>query len=155
MGLTVLKEPKTFLSDKQIRDIKADIASEERMLRNPDTSKYIMDRGEILKGISKKQKILHDHVPEKLTGESANKLYAHAKKLAAWIAEYQPTKKELFRKPVSESDDHTKIMDFERAVKHQVEWMKKGQKAVETYRYIMRRLDPENPNIGSVEQLRR
>ena len=116
----------------------------------------ISDRAEIEKQISTKKKLLKDHSPRKLKGQKANRAYEEAKKLADFIREQMPSRKDYFRPYSKASDDHNRQSDFEKAVVQQMAFQKnaKVQQAIIKYKNIMRRLDPSDPTISNIENLR-
>lgn len=115
----------------------------------------IVDTGEIKSEIAKKQKHLRDFSPKEFTGKDRDKYYKKAKKYARWIHENMPPNKEhkmMYPKGVGTARSE---VNFDQAVQNQVKWQLNGQKVVEAYKHIMRRLDPQNPTITNIERLRR
>lgn len=146
------------MTEAQCREVKADIESMERMLNDPRpwVRSKITDEEEIKKNIRSKMKLLQDHSPQKLKGQKANSAYAEAKKLADFIRDKMPSRKDYYRPYAKDSDNHNRQADFERAVAQQVEFQTNPdiQRAVIRYKNIMRRLEPENPTISNIERLR-
>lgn len=145
-----------LMTSEQIRDIKAEIQDLKDMRNSADESrrgdvgyfqhsgKHIVDPEDVQKAISAREAQLRKHTPQRVTGETANKLLAWAKRRRQWIIENIP--KETFAMYPRGKDSVSKPMDFERAVQAQVEWDRKGgSRAIEEYHYAMRRLDPDAP----------
>jgi len=141
----------------QIREIKNDIAHLERMLKadQSQTTPKITDVTEFKAEIAKKKKLIKNHAPKKLTGQKASKAYAKAKELKKIIQEAMPSSKEYYRPYPKGENGHN--FDFERAVKQQMAFQTdpKIQKAVQNFKSIMRRLEPENSEISNIELLRK
>jgi len=147
------------MTEAQCREVREEIDMMEGMLNDPRpwVRNKITDEAEIRKTIKSKKKLIEDHTPRKLTGQKANKAYAEAKKLADFIREQMPSRKDYFRPYAKESDDHNRQADFERAVQQQVKFQTDPeiQRAIIHYKNIMRRLDPSDPTISNIEKLRR
>ena len=141
----------------QIREIKNDIAHLERMLKadQSQTTPKITDVTEFKAEIAKKKKLIKNHAPKKLKGKEASKAYAKAKELKKIIQEAMPSSKEYYRPYPKGENGHN--FDFERAVKQQMAFQTdpKIQKAVINYKSILRRIDPDNPEITNIELLRK
>lgn len=146
------------MTEAQCSEVKQEIASMEAMLNDPRdwVRNKITDEAEVRGQIASKKKLLEKHVPRKLRGAKANRAYAEAKKLAEFIKDQMPTRKDYYRPYAKNSDDHNKQADFERAVTQQMEFQKnaKVQEAVIRYKNIMRRLDPKDPTVSNIENLR-
>ena len=143
----------------RIAELKQEINSLERMLKDDRASRNpkIQDEVEFRAQIKKRREELETHMPKKFEGEQANKAYALAKKLRAYLQEKMPSKRLYFQKQIKDSDSHSKYQDFETAVQQQMVFQTdpKIQKAVRAYKHIMRRLDPNDPRICNIEMLRR
>ena len=160
------KAPKVFHSPAQRVEIESEIRSMEKMLRGGDdnrgdgvgymshTVSQIGNAGDLHREIASKKKLLKDGTPKKFkTTAEANKAYAWAKKAQKWIKDHVPNDAHVLY-PTGKSKkgaDH----DFERSVQREMEWMKRGDKVVAQYKHIMQRLNPENPELRSIERLRR
>jgi hypothetical protein len=146
------------MTEAQCKEIKEEIDSLEKMLSDPRpwVRNKITDEAEVKNQIRSKKELLNNHVPHKLRGPKANRAYAEAKKLADFIREQMPSRKDYFRPYAKESDDHNRQADFERAVQQQVAFQTNPdvQRAVIRYKAIMRRIDPSDPSISNIEKLR-
>lgn len=147
------------MTEAQCREVKEEIASLEGMLNDPRpwVRNKITDEGEVQKVIRAKKELLKNHTPRKLTGQKANRAYAEAKKLAEFIKEQMPSRNDYYRPYAKNSDNHNRQADFEKAVQQQMEFQrnKKIKEAVIRYKNIMRRLDPKDPTVSNIENLRR
>lgn len=146
--------PPELMTNEQIASIKAEIEDIKQMINAGDETRrsdvgYFdharthLDIDEVKKAIRAREAQLEKYTPKKLTGEKANKALAYAKKLETWIAQNMP--RETFVLFPRDKDPSTKAAEFERAVNRQVEWMKNGQRAINIYHHIMRRIDPDAP----------
>ena len=117
------KLAKVFMTPQRIKEVKAEVASLERMLRGADSgsdigyydhaAKHIQNPQDVQREIRKKKKMLADHTPTKLTGPKANKLYKWAKNYEKWRKEHTISNKEVMQGyPKSDS----KSADFDNAV---------------------------------------
>jgi len=152
----------------QIRELKKDIAETERMLKEDSQRRTpkISDPAEVMKEVRKKKQILVDHEPKpfKSTAQQ-NQAYAATKKLAKFISDNMPPKRDYYRMYPKQKDrhgnpinpDHMDQGDFDRAVNWQIKFQTDPnmQKAVRLYKHLMRRLDPSDPTITNIERLRR
>lgn len=147
------------MTEAQCDEVRREIDGLEGMLNDPRdwVRNKITDEAEVKGQINSKKKLLSDHSPKRLRGAKANKAYAEAKKLAEYITESMPTRRNYFRPYAKESDDHNRQADFEKAVKQQMEFQTnpKMQQAVTRYKNIMRRVDPKDPTLSNIENLRR
>jgi len=116
-------------------------------------AKHIQDPAEVRKEIYKRKKMLAEHTPTKLKGPKANKMYQWAKNYEKWRKEHSLSNAQLGQMyPKSDS----KSADFEQAVNALYMEMTnpKLQRADMMYKHIMRRLDPDNPNVTDSRRLR-
>ena len=147
------------ITPARIKELKQEINSLERMLKDDRASgrPKIQDEVEFKAQIKKRQKELDTHMPVKFTGQQANKAYDLAKKLKVYIQNRMPSKKAYFQKQIKDADGHSKYQDFENAVNQQIAFQTdpKIQKAVRAYKYIMAKLDPNDPRVRNIEMLRR
>jgi hypothetical protein len=155
------KKPKsipTLLKPADISRIKAEIKEFENQMSGREimsdgvgysehTRKHIQNDDDIKHEIDKRKKTLERLTPKSYKGEQANKAWAWAKKTQKWIHENMPTQKQF--RTMYDSDD------FDREVLRQEKWQRHGDRVVDNYRYVMRRLDPSDPTLGDVERLRR
>lgn len=146
----------TLMNKAEVEVVKDEIRHLEGMMKSWAGQKYISDKGSIMKEIREKKKIIETHSAQKYSGEEGNKAYLRAKKLAEGIRKKLIDKKSYYQRYSKDSDSHTKQMDFERAVNHQVALMKDShyQDMILEYQYHMKRLDPDDPTISNVELLR-
>lgn len=152
-----------FATNEQISEWKHDINSMERMLdgKELDSGVYgrkdlIQDPDHIRREIDKRKRLIATHSPQKLTGNAANTAYKRAKELKEEITKNMPSEKDYFQPyPNSKTPTHRGI-DFEKTVKMQMEFQKpEMQQKVREFKYLMSRLEPENPNVRNIEMLRR
>lgn len=151
-----------FASEAVLREKKEEIKEMESLLAGGKADRDVSYRNDkiqdpdlIKNEIRKRQAFIEKHTPQRLKGEAANKAYRRAKELAAEIKEMMPSEKMFNQRYPRSSDNHSRASDFEKAVQQQMEFQKAGTKKVEEYRYLMARLDPANPMVRSIEQLRR
>ncbi len=151
---------KVYASGAQIRSAEDDIKHLEGMLRADRTrgdKRKISNESEILQEIKQKQSLIDEHIPHKLKGQTANKAYAEAKKLANEIKEAMPSGR-AYRQPYpGKNTSHKKERDFEDAVRQQVAFQtdKKLKMKVKRFRAMMAELDPSDPRVRNIENLRR
>jgi hypothetical protein len=147
------------MTEGQCNEVRSDIESMEKMLDDPRpwVRDKITDVGEVKGQIASKKKLLADHSPRRMRGEKANKAYAEAKKLAAFIQGEMPTNKQYFQRYAKDSDGHTRQAGFEKAVQQQVAFQTNPelQRAVVRYKNIMRRIDSDDPTLTNIEALRK
>jgi septal ring factor EnvC (AmiA/AmiB activator) len=154
------KAEKVFMTDKQIAEVKSEIASIEKLLKRSENPKdhvgrAIQDPAELHKEIAKHKKLLEDHVPAKFRGENANRKLKEARKLAEEIKAAMPRSKDYFNRYPKGSDGHSRHADFERSVQQQMAFQHPDmQKKILRYKSIMRRIDPQDPTITNIEALR-
>ena len=151
---------KVYASGAQIRSAEDDIKHLEGMLRADRTrgdKRKISNESEILQEIKQKQSLIDEHIPHKLKGQTANKAYAEAKKLANEIKEAMPSGR-AYRQPYpGKNTSHKKERDFEDTVRQQMycQQDKNLKRKVKRYKAIVRQLDPNDPTISNIENLRR
>ena len=130
----------------------------ERMLKSDETSKrnLIQDRDLFISEIKQKKELIDKHAPKKLRGANQNKALAKAKKLAERIKKKLPDNQMKQIMYPKSSDGYSKHQDFESAVKAEMAFMmdKNLQSDVREYKYLMQRIDPDSPGVGSIEALR-
>jgi len=97
--------------------------------------------------------MLEKHAPKQLRGKTKDKAAKRAKELGKFIEEQMPKSKDYFKQGPRHGCDN----DFDRTVKQQVIFQTdpKIQKAVQEYKYLMGRLEPQDPTIRNIERLRR
>jgi len=156
------------LSQREIREIKSDVAALKKMLANDKQSRQpkITDETEFVKDIKRKEKLLTDHSPRPFKSKvNENKAYEWTKRAEKWLSEQMPTSRDYYQSYPKEMDrygnpippDHNQKQAFERAVTQQMRFQsnKKVQGVVQAYKHIMRRLEPSNPEVTNIEALRR
>ena len=156
-------KPREFITPERVREIKSEIKVLERQLSGGDDAssagvgfmdhavRQVSNPEDINREILKKKKHLEEGTPKPFeTVALKNSAYHWAKKAEKWISEHAPKGNDVFIKyPKPGKEEH----DFDRSVKRMTDWMKKGNKVVSQYRYIMRRLDPNNPDAGKIRGL--
>jgi hypothetical protein len=149
---------KVYATEGQLREVKESVKELKSMLLedNQRKSPIIVNRAEVMKEISKKEKFLAEFTPKKVSGKSANKLFSEAKKIEQEIKEAMPKQKKYFQRYAKDSDSHKKTLDFEQAVKQQMEFQTNRalQAKIHKYKSIMARLDPQDPTVRNIERLR-
>lgn len=149
----------TVATIAQVREAEADIAAAEKMLKADRVSgrNKITDEVEFRKGIAEKRELLKVHKPRKLRGASADRAYAEAKELKKIILDAMPTSRGVASRYPKDSDDHEKHRQFEEAVQQQMNFQTNPKVVWATQRYknIMSHLDPDDPTVRNLENLRR
>lgn len=157
-------KPVEFLTQENRAEIENQIKVLERQLSggedgNPDgvgfmkhAVEQVSEPRDIQREISKKKAVLKTGTPQPFKNKhQANQAYAWAKKAEKWIKNHAPQGKDVsVRYPNPGRQEH----DFARGVDKMADWMKNGEKVKEMYSYIMRRLDPQNPNAGDIRGIR-
>ena len=147
----------THASVAQINETKKEIESMERMLQADRTgSQRIQDEVEFKGEIAKKKKFLQTHVPKKFRVADGNKAYTYAKKLEKEISDAMPSRKKYFQ-AYPNANDTRREQSFEETVQMQMKFQsdKALKQKIQEYKHIMRRIDPDNPNITNIENLGR
>ena len=143
------------LSVDNINGIKQEIAELENMLKSDKASgsPKIQNEVEFRAEINSKKKLLKDHAPEELKGQAQNKAFKRVHELKEIIQDAMPSNKEYYQPYPKDGSTH----DFERVVKQQMAFQsdKNMQNAVQEYKHLMRRIDPQDPTITNVELLRK
>ena len=149
---------KILMTKEQVAEAKKRISDAEKLLKDDRAwvRSKITDEAEIRKEIAKDQKLIADHSPRKLRGEKSNKAYKEAKLLAEKIKKAMPRVSEYYQRQPKDSDGHSKVSDFDRAVRQQMEFQTNPEikQAIIRYKNIMRRIDPDHPTITNIEALR-
>jgi len=144
-----------------VADVKKDVAALERALKGGafdsrtgiglDFNRCGTD--DLKKELLEKKAWLRKYTPEKLTKAQANKAYAKAKKLKEKIqAKLLPSKHYYQFYPTTRK----KEKDFDDVVNHEVDLLRDREykRDVAEYRDLMRRLDPSDPRVTNLEELR-
>ncbi len=155
--------PKVFASEAVLREKREEIKEMETMLAGGKADRDVAYRKdkiqepELIKHeIKKRQKFIEMNTPKKFSGVEANKAYKRVKELKEQLKEAMPSQKLFNQRYPSSSDRASKASDFERAVQQQMTFQSpKIQQAVAEYRHLMIRLDPSNPMVRNIENLRR
>lgn len=161
------KLDKVFLTDKEAREIKKDIADREKMLIADKASgrPKIQNEAEFAAEIKKKKAILAQHSPTKLTGAKANRAYAEAKKLKEEISgeildrrsfgQSYPRQTDRHGNPIT--PDFDKKRAFDKAVQRQYALQTNPvlKRKIARFKGIMANLDPQDPTVRNIESLRR
>jgi len=148
------KKDLTLITPQQAIEIRAEINHLEKMLQADRRSRSpkIQDEAEFMAEIKKKKDILEKHAPRELRGRSKDNAWKRVKELDAFIKEHMPSKREYFMRPTDGG-----VNDFERAVRQQMKFQSdpKIQRAVQERKYWMGRLEPKDPTVRNIENLRR
>ena len=153
-------KPIEFLTPENRASIENDIRIFEKQMKGGDDNRSdgvgfmshavnrVQSPGDIQREIRKRKAILKAGTPQPFKNKrQANQAYAWAKKAEKWIKENKPNENDV---GVVYPDKGRQEHDFARNVDRMVDWMRKGEKVQEMYRYIMRRLEPQNPNAGNL-----
>jgi len=148
------KKDLTLITPQQATEIRAEINHLEKMLQADRRSRSpkIQDEAEFMAEIKKKKDILEKHAPRQLRGKSKDKAWKRVKELDSFIQEHMPRKRDYYMRPTDGG-----VNDFERAVQQQMAFQKNPQiqKAVQERKYWMGRLEPQDPTVRNIENLRR
>lgn len=149
-------QPKVYMTPEEIRETQGEIDALCRMLKADQSSRSpkIQDISGFRADIAKKQKLIEDFAPKKVTGKQASKLYARAKELEVKLKDVLLPSKDYFQSyPKGGGSSH----DFERAVRRQMQIQtdKQLKNEVLEYKSIMRRLDPDDVGLSNIERFRR
>jgi hypothetical protein len=155
--------PKVYASESVLREKREEIREMESMLAGGSIQRGVSYRSDkiqepdlIKKEINIRKAFINNNTPKKLAGVEANKAYKRAKELSEEIKQAMPTQKLFNQRYPSSSDRASKTVDFEKAVRQQMEFQSsKVQQKVAEYRAVMARLDPSNPMVRNIEALRR
>ena len=152
---------KEFITKERAQEIKQEIASLERQINGGDDNRrdgvgfmshavnQVQNPEDIQREINKKKLHLQEGLPKPFKSTvQANKAYQWAKKAERWIKQHHPDNV-FVTYPKPGAQEH----DFDRSVKQMTDWLQKGDKVYSTYRYIMRRLEPANPDAGNIRGL--
>ena len=161
----------TFLSEARVAQIKSNISEDIRMIEGADDRREdvgyfkstagMINKRDVVKRINKNKQLLKDHTPVKFTGVRADRAYNDWKKLRKVIKDNIMTKKQVHMPYPKESEDGVSLAtakedtDFEEAVGRQRFVNDNIDRMVEVYRYLGARIDPDNPKMRSIEELRR
>jgi hypothetical protein len=157
MGKKKKEEDLVYMTPDQIREMRADIDSLDRMLKVDESGVYgrpkIQDKVEFQEELNKKKKTLRAHTPKKVTGVEANKLFARSKELKQKIQDAMVPTKDFYQ---SYPKGGGSSFDFERAVRQQMAFQRdpKMQQDIAEYKQIVRRLDPDDPMNSNIEHFR-
>lgn len=152
----------------QIKELKDDIKETEKMLMTDQRSRNpkISSPGDVIKELKKKKAVVENHAPKPFKSvHEENKANAVVKQLAKFIQKHMPSNREYYQMYPKQKDkhgnpmtpDHRQKSDFDRVVKQQIFFQTdpKVKLAVQRYKHLMRRLDPNDPSITDIERLRR
>lgn len=147
------------ITPAQVREIKSEVNELEKMFKADQASgrPKIQNEIEFKAEIKKKKKVLQNHAPKKLKGPKANRAYRLAKELKKKIQAAMPSSRAYFQQYPKSSDKHNRQADFERTVAQQIAFMQNSeiQRAIQQYKHILRRLDPNDPTVSNIEGLRK
>ena len=101
-----------------------------------------VDTAQVKRNIEKDKATLEAAMPEKFSsGAEKDKQYSRAKELAEKIKEGMPTSNEMRTCPPGMINRHLKLD-------------RENRERIDEWKNIMRRLDPSDPNVANVENLR-
>jgi len=152
------KKEKSFETVSNIRNIKSEISSMERMLAADQKSEHkkIQDPQKIKDEIKSKKKFLNEVTPKKLKGQTANKAHKRIEQLQEVIKKEMLPENAFYKQYPKDSDGHSKKQEFEKAVQQQMKFQTDPviKKAVSEYKTLMRQLDPDDSNAPNIENVR-
>ena len=145
----------TLATPQQVREISADINHLEQMLKADQAKPHpkIQDVAEYNEEIKKKKDLLAAHAPVQFRGKNKDKAAKRIKDLDSFIKSHMVKKNDFYKRyPKSGCDN-----DFERAVNQQMYFQSNPeiQKAIKERKYLVGRLEPQDPMIRNIENLRR
>jgi len=146
----------TLATPQQVKEIGAEINHLEGMLKADQMSgsPKIQDVAEFNENVSAKKKLLEEHTPKPFRGKNKDKDAKRVKELDSFIKEHMPRKASYYQKyPKGDGCEN----DFERAVNQQMAFQTNPviQKAVAERKNLLGRLEPNDPYIRNIENLRR
>jgi len=144
----------TLVTPQQVQEIKRDIKHLENMLERDKRSgsPKIQDTEEFRAEITKKKKILETHAPRPFRGKNKDKAAKRIKELDTFIQEHMPRSRDYFQSAPKGCNN-----DFERTVQQQIAFQTNPniQKAIAERKHLLGRLEPHDPVIRNIENLRR
>lgn len=151
---------KNYLNPTQKEYYKELVKSDERALNQIKTSPFhtvrAMDTGEIIQRKRKNQKILTERTAPVVKGVDKDKAFSRFKDLKKELKDVLMRKKDL--RP-TKTVDGKRTVDMDKARDNAYELVKmieSGQDdKIREYRNLARLFEPDDPNIGNVENLRR
>lgn len=140
---------------QQIKEIGADIRGLENMLEADKRSRSpkIQDEAEFKANIESKKKLIESHSPKPFRGKTKDKAAKRVKELDKFISDQMPKKKAYYQRYPKNGADN----DFERAVNQQIAFQTnpKIQQAIAERKNLIGRLEPHDPYIRNIENIRR
>jgi len=138
----------------QVADMKQEINHLERMLESDKQrrSPKIQDEAEFNVELDRKRKILENHTPKPFRGKNKDKAAKRVKELDSFIQDHMPKSRDYFQKQPTGCSN-----DFERTVEQQIAFQTnpKIQKAVAERKFLIARLEPNDPSLRNIERLRK
>ena len=104
-----------------------------------------VDRGAMKRAKAHVDKLIHDGTPGKIAPATKDKLNKRATELEGVFTKGMPTRAEMWAK----RGEHPGI------VRKQMAWEKRNAGAVQEWKQIQRRLEPEDPTASNIERLRK
>ena len=146
----------TLASPQQILELERDVSHLTKMLKADRQSKggnKIQDETEFMAEVNKKKDLLAKHAPKRLRGKNKDKAKKRADELDGFIQEHMPSAEAYYQKYPKYGCNS----DFEKAVKQQVAFQTnpKLKQAIKERKYWLGRLEPDDPTIRNIENLRR
>ena len=151
----------TLATPQQVKEIGAEINHLERMLEadKQRPNPKIQDIGEYNEEIKKKKTLLSNHAPVQFRGKNKDKAAKRIDELDSFIQDHMPKKKEYYMRYPKASRDNEENCDnnFERAVNQQIAFQTNPaiQKAITERKYLVGRLEPQDPTLRNIENLRK
>ena len=144
----------SMVTPAQAADMKAEINHLERMLESDKQrrSPKIQDEAEFNVELDRKRKILENHTPKPFRGKNKDKAAKRVKELDSFIQDHMPKSRDYFQKQPTGCSN-----DFERTVEQQIAFQTnpKIQKAVAERKFLIARLEPNDPSLRNIERLRK
>jgi len=145
----------TLATPQQIKEIGAEINHLEKMLEVDKRSRSpkIQDEAEFRANIAAKKKLIEQHSPKPFRGKTKDIAAKRIKELDNFIKQEMPRAKDYYKPYPKNGADNV----FERAVQQQMAFQTnpKIQKAIAERKNLIGRLEPNDPYIRNIENLRR
>lgn len=142
----------TFAERKQIQ---SRIDGLKARLRFAEERRITIDKDLIMRDIQNLERNLKAITPQEVSGADKDKMLKRAKLLAGRISDGMPTSDEMLGKAVTIKGSPTAgRKEDESIVQKHLDWQKRTAKDQQEYSRIMRQVDPNNEDAGSIELLR-
>lgn len=148
----------TYLTPREKKDYLETIREDERDLTESKTSEYHSVRNRdtnlLRKNITKNKKVLEEKSAPIVSDREKDDRYKRAKFLEEEIRKGMPTKDEMMGNRIKNPDGSFHYVADPKIVDRHIEWTKRTEPLVREWKRIKRTLEPDDPSITNVEQLR-